>query len=35
MSAASILTAQGRTDISVLLGGPAEVVAARGQRLAV
>ena len=35
MSAASILAAQGRTDVSVLLGGPAEVVAARRQRLAV
>ncbi len=35
MSAASILAAQGRTDVSVLLGGPAEVVAARHQRLAV
>jgi len=35
MSAASILAATGRTDISVLLGGPADVVAARHQRLAV
>lgn len=35
MSAASILAARGRTDVSVLLGGPAEVVAARHQRLAV
>ena len=35
MSAASILAAQGRADISVLLGGPADVVAARGQHLAV
>lgn len=35
MSAASILAARGRTDIAVLLGGPAEVVAARRQRLAV
>ena len=34
MSAASILAAQGRTDVSVLVGGPADVVAARGQRLA-
>ena len=34
MSAASILAAQGRADISVLLGGPAEVAAARGQHLA-
>jgi glyoxylase-like metal-dependent hydrolase (beta-lactamase superfamily II)/rhodanese-related sulfurtransferase len=35
MSAVSILTALGRTDISVLVGGPADVVAARHQRLAV
>ena len=35
MSAASILAAEGRTDVSVLLGGPADVVAARHQRLAV
>jgi rhodanese-related sulfurtransferase len=35
MSAASILAAGGRTDVSVLLGGPAEVVAARHQHLAV
>ena len=35
MSAASILAARGRTDVSVLLGGPAEVVAARHQHLAV
>jgi hydroxyacylglutathione hydrolase len=35
MTAASLLAAQGRADISVLLGGPADVVAARGQRLAV
>ena len=35
MSAASILAAQGRTDVAVLVGGPADVAAARGQRLAV
>ena len=35
MTAASLLAAQGRADISVLLGGPADVVAARGQRLTV
>jgi hydroxyacylglutathione hydrolase len=35
MSAASILVAEGRTDVSVLLGGPADVVAARHQHLAV
>jgi len=35
MSAASILAAEGRTDVSVLLGGPADVVAARHQHLAV
>ena len=35
MSAASILAAQGRTDIAVLVGGPAEVAAARHQQLAV
>jgi hydroxyacylglutathione hydrolase len=34
MTAASILAAQGRADISVLLGGPADVVDARGQYLA-
>jgi hydroxyacylglutathione hydrolase len=33
MSAASILAAQGRADVSVLVGGPAEVAAVRGQRL--
>jgi len=35
MSAVSILEAQGRTDVTVLVGGPADVVAARHQRLAV
>ncbi|MGH9164451.1 MAG: MBL fold metallo-hydrolase, partial [Acidimicrobiales bacterium] len=35
MSAASILAAQGRSDIAVLVGGPAEVAAARHQQLAV
>lgn len=35
MSAASVLLAQGRRDVSVLAGGPSDVVAARGQRLAV
>jgi hydroxyacylglutathione hydrolase len=35
MSAASLLLAQGRTGVSVLVGGPADVVAARGQQLAV
>ena len=35
MSAVSILAALGRTDISVLVGGPGDVVAARHQRLAV
>ncbi len=35
MSAASLLLVQGRTDVSVLVGGPADVVAARGQQLAV
>lgn len=35
MSAASILATLGRTDISVLVGGPGDVVAARHQRLAV
>jgi rhodanese-related sulfurtransferase len=35
MTAVSILAAQGRTDVSVLVGGPGDVVAARGQRLAV
>lgn len=35
MTAVSILAAQGRRDISVLIGGPGDVVAARGQRLAV
>lgn len=34
MSALSILEAQGRTDIAVLVGGPGDVVAARHQRLA-
>ena len=33
MSAASILAADRRPDVSVLVGGPADVVAARGQRL--
>ena len=33
MSAASVLAAQGRADVSVLVGGPAEVAAVRGQRL--
>jgi glyoxylase-like metal-dependent hydrolase (beta-lactamase superfamily II)/rhodanese-related sulfurtransferase len=35
VSAASIIAAQGRTDLSVLLGGPADLVAARHQHLAV
>jgi hydroxyacylglutathione hydrolase len=35
MSAVSILAALGRTEISVLVGGPDDVVAARHQRLAV
>ena len=35
MTAVSILAAQGRTDVSVLVGGPGDVVAARSQRLAV
>ena len=35
MTAVSILAAQGRRDISVMVGGPGDVVAARGQRLAV
>lgn len=35
MSAASILAAQGRTDVFVLAGGPDEVAAVRRQRLAV
>jgi hydroxyacylglutathione hydrolase len=35
MSAASILAAQGRTDVFVLAGGPDDVAAARRQRLAV
>ena len=35
MTAVSILAAQGRRDISVLVGGPGDVVAARSQRLAV
>lgn len=35
MSAVSILATLGRTDISVLVGGPDEVVAARHQRLVV
>ena len=34
MSAASILAARGRSDLSVLVGGPADVVATRRQRLA-
>jgi hydroxyacylglutathione hydrolase len=34
MSAASLLLASGRRGVSVLVGGPADVVAARGQRLA-
>jgi glyoxylase-like metal-dependent hydrolase (beta-lactamase superfamily II)/rhodanese-related sulfurtransferase len=34
MSALSILEAQGRTDIAVLVGGPSDVVAARHQSLA-
>lgn len=33
MSAASILAAQGRDDVAVLVGGPADVAAARRQRL--
>jgi hydroxyacylglutathione hydrolase len=33
MSALSILAAQGRSDVAVLLGGPADVAAARNQRL--
>ena len=33
MSAVSILAAQGRSDVAVLIGGPADVVAARHQRL--
>lgn len=35
MSAVSILQAQGRTDVAVLVGGPNDVVAARRQLLAV
>jgi len=35
MSAASILAARGRTDVAVLVGGPAEVAAVRHQHLAV
>lgn len=35
MSALSILEAQGRTDVAVLVGGPGDVVAARHQLLAV
>ena len=35
MSAASILAANGRSELSVLVGGPDDVVAARRQRLAV
>lgn len=35
MSAVSILAALGRTDISVLVGGPGDVVGARNQRLVV
>jgi rhodanese-related sulfurtransferase len=34
-NAASILATHGRADVSVLVGGPADVAAARGQRLAV
>lgn len=34
MTAASILASQGRVDVSVLVGGPADVAAARGRRLA-
>lgn len=34
MSAASILAFHGRSDVAVLIGGPADVVAARQQRLA-
>ncbi|MCA1683307.1 MAG: MBL fold metallo-hydrolase [Actinobacteria bacterium] len=33
MSAASILAARGRTDVAVLVGGPADVAAARNLRL--
>jgi len=33
MSAVSILAAQGRTDVAVLVGGPGDVAAARHQRL--
>lgn len=33
MSAASILAAHGRADVSVLVGGPADIAAARHQRL--
>ena len=33
MTAASILPSQGRADVSVLIGGPADVAAARGRRL--
>ena len=33
MTAASILASQGRTDVSVLVGGPPDVAAALGQRL--
>jgi rhodanese-related sulfurtransferase len=35
MSAASVLAAQGRADVSVLVGGPADVASARGERLVV
>ena len=35
MSAASILAARGRCDVSVLVGGPSDVAATRHQRLAV
>jgi rhodanese-related sulfurtransferase len=35
ISAASILAARGRTDVSVLAGGPDEIVATRHQRLSV
>lgn len=34
MTAASILEAQGRSNVAVLLGGPADLVAARHQRMA-
>jgi len=35
MSAASILAGRGRTDVAVLVGGPAELAAVRHQHLAV